>query len=496
MVGIVRAERGEGDEMALFGAMTAPCIAEIKASGIDLANFNTAENARDVRAVVSALGYGDYNIYGASYGTLLAQEVMRSVPEGVRSVVLDSVAPTDVPIWDTLAGPFDTATVAIFDQCAADPACAEAYPDLLPRFNALLEKLTAEPIPAARGKAAITADILFGMIDARNKVTTPAITGLFPKMIAELEKGETATFDRITAEGFGAVSLDATITGTRAGLAPDTAAMAEIALRLADQRRGLDAALDAAVTRLKAELQAARGGTTLPGTFDAALEAAILETTQGAQRAAFVRDYAALALVPPSRAALLDLVERHFLYRTRDRLAALIAAMSEAEVTAAFARVRSDTGPYEASFSGMFDLDIYFCQEFRPFNSLEGARAFNATLSVPEWGRQVEPTLEHIFGFCDAFAPQPREGFHEPVVSDLPVLVLSGLNDVQTSWTWGPHVAESLTNARAFVFPEAGHGALLFSQCAVDLGVAFVEDPGQALDASCIEDLRPEFELP
>ena len=42
---------------------------------------------------MSALGYPAYNVYGGSYGTKLAQELMRSVPEGLRSVILDSVAP-------------------------------------------------------------------------------------------------------------------------------------------------------------------------------------------------------------------------------------------------------------------------------------------------------------------------------------------------------------------------------------------------------------------
>ena len=45
-------------------------------------------------------------------------------------------------------------------------------------------------------------------------------------------------------------------------------------------------------------------------------------------------------------------------------------------------------------------------------------------------------------------------------------------------------------------FPEAGHGALIFSQCAKDIGLAFVERPDAALSTRCIETLKPKWVLP
>jgi pimeloyl-ACP methyl ester carboxylesterase len=50
---------------------------------------------------LSQSGYGDYDIYGISYGTKLALEVMRSAPEGVRSVVIDGVFPPNARAYDT-----------------------------------------------------------------------------------------------------------------------------------------------------------------------------------------------------------------------------------------------------------------------------------------------------------------------------------------------------------------------------------------------------------
>lgn len=99
------------------------CIAKLERRGFDLPLFYTTQNARDVRAVMSALGHRDYNIYGVSYGTKLALEVMRKVPGGVRSVVLDSVAPLaaeTLPNSQAIVFPETGHGALLFSQCARD----------------------------------------------------------------------------------------------------------------------------------------------------------------------------------------------------------------------------------------------------------------------------------------------------------------------------------------------------------------------------------------
>ena len=82
---------------------SADCLKEVEAAGIDIAKYNTIENAKDVRTITRALGYETYNLYGISYGTKLALETMRVAPEGIRSVVIDGVAPPWVHLYETLA---------------------------------------------------------------------------------------------------------------------------------------------------------------------------------------------------------------------------------------------------------------------------------------------------------------------------------------------------------------------------------------------------------
>ena len=131
-IALDRASLAEQDEDADFAPTTllTGCLAELAENGTDISRYNTRQNALDVPVVMQALGYESWNLYGISYGTKLTLEVLRTAPEGTRSAVIDGVAPPIVKLYDTLALPFSEATQRLVDDCAADAACAAAYPDL------------------------------------------------------------------------------------------------------------------------------------------------------------------------------------------------------------------------------------------------------------------------------------------------------------------------------------------------------------------------------
>ncbi len=112
----------------------------------DLSAFNTVENADDVESLRAALGYGPIDYYGVSYGTQLGQYLMRQHPSSLRAVILDAVVPTDFSLVTDTPFVIDRIGGKYFDGCAADPACAAAYPSLEGRLVALLERLDREPV--------------------------------------------------------------------------------------------------------------------------------------------------------------------------------------------------------------------------------------------------------------------------------------------------------------------------------------------------------------
>lgn len=127
-------------------AASAACQMRLQNEGIDLDAYNSLENAADIQALRSALGYNQINLYGVSYGTLLALHTMRFYPQNLRSVILDSVVPpqtnfiTEVP--RTAQRSFDL----LFSTCAQDPDCSSAYPNLENRFFQLVDDLNQSPV--------------------------------------------------------------------------------------------------------------------------------------------------------------------------------------------------------------------------------------------------------------------------------------------------------------------------------------------------------------
>ncbi len=124
----------------------ARCFDRARAEGVDLAAYNTVENARDVRVLREALGFEQWNVWGISYGTHLGQMLTRVDPEGIRALVLDAIVPNDLDnlmrIHRWAARVLDN----IVRTCEADPACARAYPDLEARTFAAMAALQENPI--------------------------------------------------------------------------------------------------------------------------------------------------------------------------------------------------------------------------------------------------------------------------------------------------------------------------------------------------------------
>jgi len=113
---------------------------------VDLTAFNSAVNAQDLVDLMWALGISEYNLHGSSYGTRLAQTVMRDAPDGVRSVVLSGVYPIEVNLMGSIAGSMESSLNAVFAGCAAQPACGRALPDPWSTLEALVDELDAEPL--------------------------------------------------------------------------------------------------------------------------------------------------------------------------------------------------------------------------------------------------------------------------------------------------------------------------------------------------------------
>ncbi|NJM42020.1 MAG: alpha/beta fold hydrolase, partial [Anaerolineae bacterium] len=123
----------------------AACRDRLKAEGVNLAAFNSLENAADVEALRVALSYEKINLYGVSYGTLLALHVMRDFPGGLRSVILDAVVPTNLNYVTQTPQSADRVFTEFFAACAKDATCNKNYPNLEKTFFDLVQQLNDKP---------------------------------------------------------------------------------------------------------------------------------------------------------------------------------------------------------------------------------------------------------------------------------------------------------------------------------------------------------------
>jgi pimeloyl-ACP methyl ester carboxylesterase len=123
------------------------CRDRLAEEGVNLDVFNSAQSAADVDLLREALGYEKWNLYGISYGTRLAQTVMRDHPDGIRSVILDSPYPLEVNLYESVAGSGERAFDLLFDSCHADRQCQKSYPDLESLLLETVADLNESPVP-------------------------------------------------------------------------------------------------------------------------------------------------------------------------------------------------------------------------------------------------------------------------------------------------------------------------------------------------------------
>ncbi len=326
----------------------------------DLTQYNSANNAADVEALRTALGYDQVNLWGISYGTRLGLTVMRDYPEGIRSVVLDSLVPLEAEFEAVVADSYNRALDVLFADCAADEACSAAYPDLEEVYFDTIDALNEAP----------------AVFDATNPLTGVEYENI-----------------RFTGYNFS-----------------------------------------------QAIFQLLYSTELLP-----ALPQIIYETAAGDVEG--LRTYMSISFV---------------------NLEVISIGMNRA----------------------------VNCYEERPFIETEAfVEAFTTFPGYTEEDAQLE--AESYIGICDAFQTGTAPAIEdEPVVSDLPTLVVSGEYDPVTPPAFAEQVDSSLTNSTYVAFPAAGHGPTGTVACPRQVAVDFFNDPAAELDTSCVDEMNVDFVVP
>ncbi|MES1244955.1 MAG: alpha/beta fold hydrolase [Acidobacteriota bacterium] len=136
---------GDREEMlALAKAHSESCAALLARNGTRIEAYNTDESADDLEDLRKALGVPRLSVWGVSYGTQLALDLVRRHPGSVHRMVLVGVEGPD----HTLRLPADVeAHLRTVGRLAGeDPVLGRSIPDLPGLLRSLLDKLAAQPV--------------------------------------------------------------------------------------------------------------------------------------------------------------------------------------------------------------------------------------------------------------------------------------------------------------------------------------------------------------
>ncbi len=430
------------------GSPDAHCMEELRAQGIEPMLFNTTQNAADVADLVRVLGYGAVDLFGVSYGTRLALELLRTQPDIVRAAVLDStVAPETLTFELQALGDYE-AKIWPFADCEAQPTCRGRFGEMAGRFVALINRLD-DGDPANRVAAgALDAGQLYRITDLA--MNQPDAMALMPLLVDELDRGIDATYTAIREGEFWAGR-------TEQGRA--RYAFEELSVRID----------------------------------------AYLRTLAQEERAQIRAGLAALAPERTDNGALIEELGEFLPAAVVENLRPLAASLTAYERGRLLQHYGADLRLYDHSQLGDIQ-SIINCQEEIPFVDPEAVRQNQAVIPVPsllppfDFGSSVRK--EQNSCLAQGIQPAPA-AFKDAVVSDTPVLLLSGSQDSVTPALWSRLAAASLTHASLVLFPAFGH-ALLYhdGDCVVEIVDDFLDAPLGEVDTACIEPVVYALEQP
>lgn len=142
----------ESSEEDLYQSAPADIVAEARrclkmlGAHADVRFYTTSLAVRDLDQVRAALGYDRIDLYGSSYGTIVAQQYLRRFPDRVRSVILDGVVPPQLALGATSALDAQAALASIFSRCVRQPACHARFGDPAATYRQVRDQLTGHPV--------------------------------------------------------------------------------------------------------------------------------------------------------------------------------------------------------------------------------------------------------------------------------------------------------------------------------------------------------------
>ncbi|MCH5375121.1 MAG: alpha/beta hydrolase, partial [Planctomycetes bacterium] len=430
------------------------CAGAYTAAGVDLAQYNSIASSYDMAALMDALGYDQYNLYGTSYGTKLAQVAVRETPDRIKSIIVDGTTPITGAVAASNGIEAQEQYVNLFEQCAADEACNAAYPDLAERFDALLDRLAENPIPLdepirpSNFTGLQFPDLEFDAIDLTFFQELESVNSVIPYRLA-LSQGLDPVVDQVPAV-IAAIEADDVETVRSifedspslqaAGVEPVAEFPDEGAMRpdneyvapalgtlLEEGQKALTLTLDDTPEKIWTGL--------VMSNLSSRLEA-------GEDQTDVLRDLIEFSVLPVQgldKQVLIDYANEYLPEELAASLNGIADGMTERDVRATMWHINDVAAAMsytDEAVESVHPLILFAvnCPESVVLHSQADVDASVAAARFPQLDEFEENTFAVIEAGCSFFPPTEYidSSFIEPVISDTPALLIQGGMDVQT----------------------------------------------------------------
>lgn len=143
---IARQDLGPKEELRALDSIFNICKRAVNQKGVDLAGYTSKENAADFESLRKDLGYEQWNLLGASYGSRLGLTIMRDFPNSVRSSIFVGVFGPESQLSGETVIDFEKSLFEVLRRCEQSEKCNSRYPNLKNRLLSILKKLKSEPL--------------------------------------------------------------------------------------------------------------------------------------------------------------------------------------------------------------------------------------------------------------------------------------------------------------------------------------------------------------
>lgn len=184
----------ETDE-GLNGESISACRARLSAQGINFSAYQIEKIAEEIVDLRVSLGIKKWNLYGVSFGSRIALELMNIDGTSVNTVVLDSPLPSHVPAYDSLPQASERAINLTLDKCEERKECdfslltqpildcSYIKNQISNCLEDLLRQLDESPVTYSDGNAVISIDDSVFALELVNTLAHPEGVSVVPRAV-------------------------------------------------------------------------------------------------------------------------------------------------------------------------------------------------------------------------------------------------------------------------------------------------------------------------